>query len=85
MEKFPFATVLLTVKTSNRSFFLFSFSFSSACPKFISPAPTNFEERNDFQWAEPFNRQIEVFTEELQEQAYIPDVRRFDENENENI
>ncbi|CAF4106049.1 unnamed protein product, partial [Rotaria sp. Silwood2] len=47
------------------------------CPKFISPAPTIFEQRNDSQWAEPFNRQIEVFTEELQEQAYIPDVRSY--------
>ncbi|CAF4566900.1 unnamed protein product [Rotaria sp. Silwood1] len=52
-------------------------SFAYACPKFISPAPTIFEQRNDSQWAEPFNRQIEVFTEELQEQAYIPDVRSY--------
>jgi len=52
-------------------------NFAYACPKFISPAPTIFEQRNDSQWAEPFNRQIEVFTEELQEQAYIPDVRSY--------
>jgi len=52
-------------------------SFAYACPKFISPAPTQYDQRNDAQWAAPFNRQIEVFIDELQEQAYIPDVRSY--------
>ncbi|CAF0919870.1 unnamed protein product, partial [Didymodactylos carnosus] len=51
--------------------------FGFACPKFISPSPTIYDQRTDQQWAEPFNKQIEVFTEELQEQINIPDVRSY--------
>ncbi|CAF0786069.1 unnamed protein product [Didymodactylos carnosus] len=66
---------LLTTGTDGKIQFRDHFGF--ACPKFISPSPTIYDQRTDHQWAEPFNKQIEVFMEEVQEQIYIPDVRSY--------
>jgi len=66
---------LLTTGTDGKIQFRDHFGF--ACPKFISPAPTQYDQRTDQQWAEPYNKQIEVFMDEVQEQIHIPDVRSY--------
>lgn len=51
--------------------------FHYACPKFLSPVPPNFEGVTDQYLMEPYNQQLKVFIDEVQQQFYISDIRSF--------
>lgn len=51
--------------------------FHYACPKFLSPVPPNFEGVTDQYLMEPYNQQLKVFIDEVQQQFHISDIRSF--------
>ncbi|XP_030839981.1 eukaryotic translation initiation factor 3 subunit L isoform X2 [Strongylocentrotus purpuratus] len=51
--------------------------FSSACPRFLSPVPPNYEEANPSSSKEPFTLQVKVFMEEVNQQLVIQTIRSF--------
>lgn len=51
--------------------------FHYACPKFLSPVPPNFEGVTDQYLMEPYNQQLKVFMDEVQQQLLISDIRSF--------
>jgi len=51
--------------------------FHYACPKFLSPVPPNFEGVTDQYLMEPYNQQLKVFIDEVQQQCHISDIRSF--------
>ncbi len=51
--------------------------FHYACPKFLSPVPPNFEGITDQYLMEPYNQQLKVFMDEVQQQLSITDIRSF--------
>jgi translation initiation factor 3 subunit L len=51
--------------------------FHYACPKFLSPVPPNFEGVTDQYLMEPYNQQLKVFIDEVQQQLLISDIRSF--------
>lgn len=51
--------------------------FHYACPKFLSPVPPNYEGVTDQYLMEPYNQQLKVFIDEVQQQFYISDIRSF--------
>jgi translation initiation factor 3 subunit L len=51
--------------------------FHYACPKFLSPVPPNFEGVTDQYLMEPYNQQLKVFMDEVQQQLLITDIRSF--------
>jgi len=51
--------------------------FHYACPKFLSPVPPNFEGVTDQYLMEPYNQQLKVFIDEVQQQNLISDIRSF--------
>lgn len=51
--------------------------FHYACPKFLSPVPPNFEGVTDQYLMEPYNQQLKVFIDEVQQQYHISDIRSF--------
>jgi translation initiation factor 3 subunit L len=48
-----------------------------ACPKFLSPVPPNFEGVTDQYLMEPYNQQLKVFMDEVNQQLLISDIRSF--------
>ncbi|RNA25872.1 eukaryotic translation initiation factor 3 subunit L [Brachionus plicatilis] len=51
--------------------------FHYACPKFLSPVPPNFEGVTDQYLMEPYNQQLKVFMDEVNQQLSISDIRSF--------
>jgi len=51
--------------------------FHYACPKFLSPVPPNFEGVTEQYLMEPYNQQLKVFMDEVQQQLTITDIRSF--------
>jgi translation initiation factor 3 subunit L len=51
--------------------------FHYACPKFLSPVPPNFDGVTDHYLMDPYNQQLKVFIEEMQQQLLISDIRSF--------
>lgn len=51
--------------------------FSFACPKFLSPVVPNYENVNPNYHKEPFQQQMKVFAEEVQQQAQLSTIRRY--------
>ncbi|CAF0710291.1 unnamed protein product [Brachionus calyciflorus] len=51
--------------------------FHYACPKFLSPVPPNFEGVTDQYLMEPYNQQLKVFLDEVNQQLLISDIRSF--------
>jgi translation initiation factor 3 subunit L len=51
--------------------------FHYACPKFLSPVPPNFEGPNDQYLMDPYNQQLKVFIDEVQQQLLISYIRSF--------
>lgn len=54
----------------------FSDWFSSACPKFVSPVPPNYENIQNVS-QEPHNYQLKLFLREVQHQLLIPRIRSY--------
>uniref|UniRef100_A0A8C2A4P7 Eukaryotic translation initiation factor 3 subunit L n=1 Tax=Cyprinus carpio TaxID=7962 RepID=A0A8C2A4P7_CYPCA len=51
--------------------------FSFACPKFLSPVVPNYDNVNPNYHKEPFQQQLKVFAEEVQQQAQLSTIRSF--------
>lgn len=51
--------------------------FSFACPKFLSPVVPNYDNVHPNYHKEPFQQQLKVFAEEVQQQAQLSTIRRF--------
>ena len=51
--------------------------FHYACPKFLSPVQPNFEGVTEQFLMEPYNQQLKVFIDEVQQQLIISDIRSF--------
>ena len=51
--------------------------FHYACPKFLSPVQPNFEGVTEQFVMEPYNQQLKVFIDEVQQQLLISDIRSF--------
>lgn len=51
--------------------------FSFACPKFLSPVVPNYDNVNPNYHKEPFQQQLKVFAEEVQQQAQLSTIRRY--------
>lgn len=51
--------------------------FSFACPKFLSPVVPNYDNLNPNYHKEPFQQQLKVFAEEVQQQAQLSTIRRY--------
>lgn len=51
--------------------------FHYACPKFLSPVPPNFDGVTDQYLMEPYNQQLKVFMDEVNQQLLISDIRSF--------
>jgi len=54
----------------------FEQSFQFSCPKFLSPTSPNFDELANSQM-NPLRRQLELFMEEIQQQAELPNIRSY--------
>lgn len=50
--------------------------FSFACPKFLSPVVPNYDNVHPNYHKEPFQQQLKVFAEEVQQQAQLSTIRR---------
>lgn len=50
--------------------------FSFACPKFLSPVVPNYDNVHPNYHKEPFQQQMKVFAEEVQQQAQLSTIRR---------
>lgn len=50
--------------------------YSFACPKFLSPVVPNYENVHPNYHKEPFQQQLKVFAEEVQQQAQLSTIRR---------
>lgn len=57
---------------------MFEELFSFACPKFLSPVVPNYDNVHPNYHKEPFQQQLKVFAEEVQQQAQLSTIRRFD-------
>ncbi|KAI4903455.1 hypothetical protein NFI96_012233, partial [Prochilodus magdalenae] len=51
--------------------------FSFACPKFLSPVVPNYDNVHPNYHKEPFQQQLKVFAEEVQQQAQLSTIRSF--------
>uniref|UniRef100_A0A673JAH9 Eukaryotic translation initiation factor 3 subunit L n=1 Tax=Sinocyclocheilus rhinocerous TaxID=307959 RepID=A0A673JAH9_9TELE len=51
--------------------------FSFACPKFLSPVVPNYDNVHPDYHKEPFQQQLKVFAEEVQQQAQLSTIRSF--------
>lgn len=51
--------------------------FSFACPKFLSPVVPNYDNVHPNYHKEPFQQQLKVFAEEVQQQAQLSTIRRW--------
>ncbi|XP_020565454.1 eukaryotic translation initiation factor 3 subunit L isoform X2 [Oryzias latipes] len=51
--------------------------FSFACPKFLSPVVPNYDNVHSNYHKEPFQQQLKVFAEEVQQQAQLSTIRSF--------
>lgn len=51
--------------------------FSFACPKFLSPVVPNYDNVHPNYHKEPFQQQLKVFAEEVQQQAQLSTIRRY--------
>ncbi|XP_041473105.1 eukaryotic translation initiation factor 3 subunit L-like [Lytechinus variegatus] len=56
---------------------IFEECFSSACPRFLSPVPPNYEDPNANYNKEPFTLQVKVFMEEVNQQLLIQTIRSY--------
>ncbi len=56
---------------------MFEELFSFACPKFLSPVVPNYDNVNPNYHKEPFQQQLKVFAEEVQQQAQLSTIRRY--------
>ena len=55
---------------------VFEEQFSFACPKFLSPVVPNYDNVHPNYHKEPFQQQLKVFAEEVQQQAQLSTIRR---------
>lgn len=55
---------------------MFEELFSFACPKFLSPVVPNYDNVHPNYHKEPFQQQLKVFAEEVQQQAQLSTIRR---------
>jgi len=57
----------------------FEACFAFACPKFLSPVPPNYDmmSGNGTQHKEPFQQQMQVFKEEVEQQIQVPTIRSY--------
>jgi len=46
--------------------------FSYACPKFVSAAPPNWDDLDDFNPSEAHQRQLSIFKKEMKQQQFLP-------------
>uniref|UniRef100_A0A8D3BM00 Eukaryotic translation initiation factor 3 subunit L n=1 Tax=Scophthalmus maximus TaxID=52904 RepID=A0A8D3BM00_SCOMX len=56
---------------------VFEEQFSFACPKFLSPVVPNYDNVHPNYHKEPFQQQLKVFAEEVQQQAQLSTIRSF--------
>lgn len=56
---------------------MFEELFSFACPKFLSPVVPNYDNVHPNYHKEPFQQQLKVFAEEVQQQAQLSTIRRY--------
>jgi translation initiation factor 3 subunit L len=56
---------------------VFEECFSYSCPKFISPIPPNYDAPPANCHMEPFNLQLRMFMDEVQQQSIIPIIRSY--------
>lgn len=54
-----------------------SYMFHFACPKFLSPVPPSFDGIIEQYLMEPYQQQLKVFMDEVNQQLLIPDIRSF--------
>lgn len=73
--KEKYAERLLKLQRGDRDELINMFHY--ACPKFLSPVPPNFEGVTDQYLMEPYNQQLKVFIDEVQQQFHISDIRSF--------
>lgn len=62
---------------SLRDLQVFEELFSFACPKFLSPVVPNYDNVHPNYHKEPFQQQLKVFAEEVQQQAQLSTIRRY--------
>jgi translation initiation factor 3 subunit L len=55
----------------------FESCFSFACPKFLSPVPPNYDSAPANLFKEPFQLQLKVFLDEVQQQQLLPTIRSY--------
>lgn len=60
----------------HRDLQVFEELFSFACPKFLSPVVPNYDNVHPNYHKEPFQQQLKVFAEEVQQQAQLSTIRR---------
>jgi len=70
-----FADKMLKMQKGDTAVFEECFSFS--CPKFISPIPPNYDAPPANFHMEPFNLQLRMFMDEVQQQNIIPIIRSY--------
>lgn len=71
----PFLTWVSRLRNF-RDLQVFEELFSFACPKFLSPVVPNYDNVHPNYHKEPFQQQLKVFAEEVQQQAQLSTIRR---------
>lgn len=67
---------LISFNFCHRDLQVFEELFSFACPKFLSPVVPNYDNVHSNYHKEPFQQQLKVFAEEVQQQAQLSTIRR---------
>jgi translation initiation factor 3 subunit L len=73
--KEKYAERLLKLQRGDRDELIGMFHYS--CPKFLSPVPPSFDGVTDQYLMEPYNQQLKVFMDEVNQQLLISDIRSF--------
>lgn len=75
-ECYGSCTVCNACVVASRDLAVFEELFSFACPKFLSPVVPNYDNVHANYHKEPFQQQLKVFAEEVQQQAQLSTIRR---------